>query len=458
MKAGSARPEERPALRLVGGGRRPLRVAVVGGGIAGLASAYFLAKAGHRPVVFESSGQLGGLGTHFEHHGVSLDRYYHVILDSDAELIGLIGELGLADQLRWSETGMGFLVDGKLYGFNTPLDLLRFRALGLSDRVRTGLGALYITKMKRDGLDLDNVRAVDWLRDLFGPRVFERIWDPLLRAKFGDRRDQVPAYWVWNTLNREKDGGQEVKGYLRCGYRGLAAALADALVVRDADVRLESPVRAIEEMAGGVRLITARGSERFDGVVSTLPLPVLSRVAQGSLGSAVPLTDLAYQGVVNALVVSRARLERFYWTAVVDPRFQFQGVVETTHVIPPDWVGGRHLTYVMNYCDAGSELYRRSDDIVAGQAVDGLTALYPRFQRRDVEAVYVFRAPYVEPAWTLGYLGRRPVPRVGRSRLYLCTTAQAYPRVTAWNTSVALAAETVTTLLDDLARSVAATG
>ncbi len=458
MRAGSARSEERPSLRLVGGGRRPLRVAVIGGGIAGLASAYYLAKAGHRPVVFESSGQLGGLGTHFEHNGVTLDRYYHVILDSDAELIGLISELGLADQLRWSETGMGFLVDGKLYGFNTPLDLLRFRALTLPDRIRTGLGALYITKLKRDGLDLDDVRAVDWLRGLFGQRVFERIWDPLLRAKFGDRRDGVPAYWVWSTLNREKDGGQEVKGYLRCGYRGLAAAIADTLLVRGADLRLQSPIRAIEEVPGGVSVVTARGTERFDAAVATLPLPVLSRIAQGALAEAVPLSELSYQGVVNALVVSRARLERFYWTAVVDPRFAFQGVVETTHVIPPEWIGGRHLTYVMNYCDAGSELYQRSDDVVAGQAVDGLAALYPRFQRRDVEAVYVFRAPYVEPAWTVGYLKRRAAPRVGRSRLYLCTTAQAYPRVTAWNTSVGLAAETVTVLLDDLSRSSAAAG
>jgi protoporphyrinogen oxidase len=112
----------------------------------------------------------------------------------------------------------------------------------------------------------------------------------------------------------------------------------------------------------------------------------------------------------------------------------------------------------MNYCDPDSELYRRSDDVVAGQAVEGLAAVYPRFSRRDVEAVYVFRAPYVEPAWTVGYLKRRPAPRVGRSRLYVCSTAQAYPRVTAWNTSVSLAAETVTTLLDDLARSAAATG
>jgi protoporphyrinogen oxidase len=125
-------------------------------------------------------------------------------------------------------------------------------------------------------------------------------------------------------------------------------------------------------------------------------------------------------------------------------------VVETTHVIPTEWTGGRHLYYLMNYCGAETETYRRPDELLKRQAVEGLARLYPRFRADDVEAVYVFRAPYVEPAWTLGYLKKRPAPRVGRSRVYVCTTAQAYPRVTAWNTSVALAREAVEALQQDI--------
>src|SRR5262249_33959668 len=140
-----------------------LRVGIIGGGIAGLASAHFLLNAGHVPVVLEASDQLGGLGTHFMHQGVSLERFYHVILDSDVELCALIADLGVSDRLVWRETGMGFLVDGKLYPFNTPRDLLRFRALRLTDRLRTAFGALYITALKKNGLDLDHVPARDWL-------------------------------------------------------------------------------------------------------------------------------------------------------------------------------------------------------------------------------------------------------------------------------------------------------
>jgi protoporphyrinogen oxidase len=131
--------------------------------------------------------------------------------------------------------------------------------------------------------------------------------------------------------------------------------------------------------------------------------------------------------------------------------FPFQGVVETTRVIPTQWTGGRHLIYLMNYCGADSAAYTRSDAELQRDAIDGLYALYRRFDVAEVEAVYVFRAPHVEPAWTVGYLDRRPPMRVGDSRLYLCTTAQAYPRMTSWNTSVGLAREVVATLVGDLA-------
>ncbi len=427
------------------------RVAVIGGGIGGLASAYFLQKAGFTPVVLEASDRLGGLGTWFEHEGVHLDRYYHVILDSDADLCGLVTELGIADRLVWRETGMGFRLGGQLYGFNSPLDLLRFRALSFPDRIRTGVGAAYITKIKKHGLDLDDVYACDWLRRIFGERIYAHIWEPLLRAKFGDRIDTVPAYWVWNTLNREKNGDQEVKGYLRGGYEGFADTLRDAIVARGGEVRLSSPVGAVESNGVAVHTEIAGSDERFDAVISTLPMPRLAAVARGALAQDLPLSDLHYQGCVNAVVVSRKPLERFYWTIVVDPAFPFQGVVETTHVIPSEWIGNRHLIYCLNYCEPGSEPYERSEELVKRQALDGLTALYPDFRASDVENVYVFRAPHVEPVWTVGYLRKRPHPRLGSSRVYLSTTAQAYPRVTAWNTSIGLARETVDALVKDLA-------
>ena len=147
---------------------------------------------------------------------------------------------------------MGFLRRRALYGFNTPADLLRFRALvAARPRPHRARRALHHQAQARRPRARRRARASTGCARVFGPRVFERIWDPLLRAKFGDRRRRPCRRTGCGTRsNREKDGGQEVKGYLRCGYRGLAEALRDAVVARGGEVRLRSPVDAIEEVAG----------------------------------------------------------------------------------------------------------------------------------------------------------------------------------------------------------------
>jgi protoporphyrinogen oxidase len=425
------------------------RVGIIGGGIAGLASAHFLLQAGCRAVVFEASTQAGGLGASFEHEGFSFDRFYHVILDSDVDLRALVTELGLADGLVFREARMGFHIGGRLYPLNTAGDLLRFGPLAPASRVRVGLAGLYLRSSGGDQRALDRISAREWLSRLFGAPATERIWEPLLRAKFGDDWNEVPAYWMWSRLTREKGAAKEVKGYPRGGFRRIAGALLDSIACGGGQVRLHCPVRAIGQAGGRLWVEHGGGREEFDAAISTLPPPVLASIAQGELAGRIPLADVRYQGVVNVVVVSRAGLQPYYWTAVVDPAFPFQGVAETTNVIPTEWTGGRHLIYVMNYCAADSERFRAPDSRLCRQALEGLAALYPGFRAADVERTYVFRAPFVEPVWTAGYLDKIPAARVAGSRLYLSTTAQDYPRVTAWNTSVAVAHDTVRGLLRD---------
>lgn len=424
-----------------------MNIAILGGGIAGLTAAWKLIQRGNRVTLFEASEHLGGLGAAFEHDGRRLDKFYHVILDSDEHLLALIDEMGLTDDLAWSKTTMGFIVRGEHYPFNTPLDLMRFGALSIPDRIRTGLAALYITRLKKHGRPLDDLPAHDWLKQLFGRRVFRTIWEPLLTAKFGDLRHRVPAYWVWNTLNREKNGGEEVKAALRGGLCSMIDSLADAITRSGGEILTDTPIECLWETRDGVR-VAGRGMEgEFDAVLSTLPMPLLRNIADRRLAPKIPLPELEYQGVVNVMLIARRSLDRHYWTAVVDSDFPFQGVVETTHVIRPEWIGNRNLIYLMNYCSKDSSHYTADDATQIRLARDGLSRLYRTFDPADIEAAYVFRAPHVEPVWPRGYLRSRPESRIDGTRVFLATTAQAYPMVTSWNTSVKLAQDAVSAML-----------
>jgi oxygen-dependent protoporphyrinogen oxidase len=75
-------------------------VAIVGGGIAGLAAAYLLRGAGLAVTVLEGSPRLGGKLGVSEVAGVAVDYGAEALLARRPEGTGLISELGLDGQLE----------------------------------------------------------------------------------------------------------------------------------------------------------------------------------------------------------------------------------------------------------------------------------------------------------------------------------------------------------------------
>src|SRR5262245_56697466 len=106
---------------------------IVGGGLLGLTLALRLVQRGYRVTLLEAGDQLGGLADAWQLGDVTWDRHYHVTLQSDANLRGILTELGLDHDLRWNVTRTGFLVDGKLYSLSNTWEFLCFPPLRLID-------------------------------------------------------------------------------------------------------------------------------------------------------------------------------------------------------------------------------------------------------------------------------------------------------------------------------------
>src|SRR6185503_20982826 len=87
---------------------------IVGGGMLGLTLALRLAQRGYRVTVLEAADHLGGLADAWRLGDITWDRHYHVTLLSDSYLRTILKELDLDEQMQWSQTRTGFLVDGQL--------------------------------------------------------------------------------------------------------------------------------------------------------------------------------------------------------------------------------------------------------------------------------------------------------------------------------------------------------
>ena len=422
-----------------------MRVAVLGGGITGLSSAYFLARKGFKVEVFEADGFLGGIAASFPFEGTHLDRFYRHIYVCDDDLLSLISELGLNDKLGWHASRMGFYSAGESYDFGGPLDLLRFKPLSFLDRIRFALITFYLGFVK-DSRRFDDVSADEWLRKYMGWRGYDTLWAPLLKSKFGDAYKSIPLSWFWSKIqlrksNRTKTMSNEKLGYLDGSFKFLVDALADKITGYGGVIHTGSPVEELVVEDGKALGLKASGKKfSFDTILSTLPLPELSKLIPDSQREyRDSLLKIDHNGIVVMILKLKRRLSPYYWLSIGDSNIPFNLLLEHTNLISPDNYGGKHILYISNYTSIEEDFYKMSEEELFKVYLPHLKKVYPDFDRDDVDEVFVFRNEFGTPVFTRGYQSLLPNSLSPIENLYLACGEQIYPEDRGMSKSIEVA-------------------
>lgn len=408
-------------------------IAIIGGGIMGVTLAYRLAQHGCRVTVYERGDNLGGLASFILFDDVRMDRFYHTILSSDMSMQGLIQESGVADKLHFTATKQGFYDAGKLYPFNTPIDLLTYPPLNIFQRFLLGLQVIYAQR-ESDWHKIDTIPVKDWLMRVSGRGVYKKVWEPLLRAKFDSTADDVPATYIWSRLKRmlgTRQGvtSKEMMCYLENGYYTLIEALLKRCADMGVTFVLKTPIERIviqDGRAAGVQV--AGKATAYDVVVSTLPSPLLAQL----IPDAPPafqdlLTQQQYLGVLCPMLILKRSLVPYYVVNITDETIPFTAVVETTNLIDPQYVKGYHLVYLPKYVAPDNPMFGWSDEQVKTHWLEHLQRMFPDFQTDSIHTLLVHRARYVEPIRPIGTLDQIPPIATPISNLYMGNTVMIYP-------------------------------
>lgn len=431
---------------------------IVGGGLLGLTIALRLAQRGFRVTVFEAANHVGGLADAWQLGDITWDRHYHVTLESDSHLRGILRELGLDEDLQWARTRTGFLVDGRLHSLSSVWDFLRFPPLGLIDKARLAW-TIWQASRRRDWQTLEQLPVGEWLIRHSGRRTFERIWLPLLKAKLGDAWERTSAAFIWATIQRmyaARHSGQKHErfGYLPGGYSRTLAAFVARLESLGVVIKTSSRVAAVRPTDDGVLVEMANGDpEVFDRVVSTLPAPVTAHVAaELRVDERQRLLGIEYAGIVCASLVLKRPLAGYYVTNVTDPS-PFTGIIEMTALVDPSQFGGRTLVYLPKYVTSRDATFQRSDAEIEAEFVAALARLFPGFQAGDVLAFRVSRVRHVFALSTLGYSTRVPPIATSIPGFYVVNSAQIVNGTLNVNETVRLAEAAVPELCAPLNRA-----
>lgn len=299
---------------------KPLKVAVVGGGWAGLAAAVELAGAGAQVTLFEAAKQLGGRARSVPVQGQALDNGQHLLLGAYRETLRLMATIGADAQQLLKRTPLDLHYPGTNFRlrlprlpspFNLAAGLFTMTGASLAEK----LGAVrFMRALQRANYRIEPDCSVAELLEAHRQRGQLRrlVWEALCLAALNTAPQHASAQIFANVL-RDSLGGARADTDLLLPAADLdrifALPAAAFIRARHGEIRLASRVERID--GDGAHLTI--GDERFDRViVATAPQHAAKLLAAQppTAATAAQLAGYAYEpiGTVYAQYPSDLRL------------------------------------------------------------------------------------------------------------------------------------------------------
>ncbi|WP_310964621.1 hydroxysqualene dehydroxylase HpnE [Nocardioides terrisoli] len=394
------------------------RLAVVGGGLAGITAALGCADAGYDVTLFEARPRLGGLTHSFQRDGLWVDNGQHVFLRCCTSYLALLERLGVADQVvlqprldvpvrSGEHTGVGRL---RRTALPAPLHLgaalARYRWLTPGERARVITAALALGRVDRTDASVDGRSFGDWLaRHGQSDRAVEAVWDLIgvatLNAPAAEASLALAATVFQIGLLQHADAADI--GWSRVPLQQLHGdAAARALAGAGAAVRVRERVRALDPDDGGWLVTTDDSTAPYDDVVLATPPGTTEALLPDGAVDLEPGWSgrLGASPIVNVhIVLDRPVLDTSFVAAVDSP---LQWVFDRTP--QAGLADGQYLALSLSAADA---LVERPVAEIRDLVLPALRRLLPASADAQVKEFFVTR----EPRATF-----RPAPGSGRWR------------------------------------------
>jgi len=444
-----------------------VKIAVVGAGAAGLAAAYDLSRAGHDVILFEAGAEVGGLAAGFkdESWDWTLEKFYHHWFYTDQDVLGLIEEIGHADEVRFYSPITSLWHPERNYPLDKPtlgnallsrvVNVLGLKPLPLVDRLRFGAVG-FLLKLYPSGIALEKHTADDWLRRAVGRKAHEMIWRPLLIGKFGPLYDRVNMAWFWARMVKRT----AQLGTFEGGFQAFLEALAEVVTGQGAEIRLNTPVQLITPRPGGGFHVSCQdGSLSADRVLSTTSPRLMARLAPALPDDyKAQLNALRSMGALALILALDRQLmaDGTYWLNLPASSpdksqnpFPFLALVEHTNYLDREYYGGDHLVYCGDYLPPDHEYFSLIKEELLERFLPSLTKVNPAFEPTWIRESWLFRAPYAQPVPFVDQSQRLPDIRTPLPGLYLASMSQVYPWDRGTNYAVEMGRRAARMLMDD---------
>jgi len=275
-------------------------VAIIGGGLSGLACAKYLSDAGHKPTIYEARDVLGGkVSAWQDEDGDWIETGLHIFFGAYPNMMNLFAELDIEDRLQWKVHKMIFAMQ-ELPGEFTTFDfipgipapfnfglaiLLNQKMLTLPEKIQTAPPLLPMLIQGQDFIDAqDELSVLDFMRKYGMPeRINQEVFISMAKALDFIDPDKLSMTVVLTAMNRflNEDDGLQMAFLDGNQPDRLCAPMKAHIEARGGAVKTSAPVKEIlTNEDGSVAGLAMRDGSTVtaDVYVSAMPVDIVKRM------------------------------------------------------------------------------------------------------------------------------------------------------------------------------------
>ncbi len=393
-----------------------MKVAIIGGGPTGLIIGLRVSQKGHQITVFEKGKKIGGLSKTFKRKDWQwpVEQFYHHLFSSDKTAKKVISQLGLKDKLFYSQPKTSIFKNHQFLRLDSPLSVLKFPYFSFLEKVRFGLVTLYL-KLSNNFLTFEKIPAVKWLKKAYGKKVYQFLWEPLLKSKFPFKTSQISLSWFWARI---KVRGSNL-GYLKGGFQVLTDKLEKKIKENGGQILTNHEIKSFKNL------------KNFDKIIFTTPISIFLKIAKNKLPKSYQeqLKKLKMLGALSLILVSKEKFlkDGTYWLNINEKNYPFVAVVEHTNFIPSKHYNKNKILYIGGYYPQNHPFFKMNKEQILKEFLPYLKKINPQFNLKAIIDSYFFTDLNTQPLRIVNYLQLMPSSKTPIKNTFLANMQLVYP-------------------------------
>lgn len=408
-----------------------MKVAILGGGPAGLSAGKVLSDNKIKNAVFEMDEVVGGISRTIEHHGFRFDLGGHRFFTKKREIDIFVENLLPSELVEVSRSSKIYFKKRYFDYPLKPLNAIFGMGILITFQILLAYGLERLKLKKAEPVSLE-----DWVVREFGRKMFELYFKSYTEKVWGIECSRIAAEWVaqrikgvslltamknalWKNQKKDPDSLMANFKYPKLGIAMIAEKLAEQ-IKKENNVFLGSKIVSVNCQNGiinSLEYVTKNGDRNIfeaDNFLSSIPITELINIMSPEPPQEIVEASrkLHYRDLlVVALMFDKEKITRENWIYIPEPVISFGRIHEPKNWSPEMAPADKSCLVFEYFCNEGDNIWTMENKKLIDLTIEDFIKIdiAPGVSHLVIDAKVV-RVKKAYPMYEIGY--REPLSKI----------------------------------------------